>query len=139
MSSMPTQRFRSVTASLPQFSLAALLIALAFTAMVSTMVGIVAWSVKSQAPGIAQTQLQAAEKAAFDRGRLGGYKLGLAKGTDAGRRAGALAGVKKGYRAGLLRGVKRGYERGKAAGYSEGYAAGVAAATPARKPSTKKR
>lgn len=138
MSSTSTHRIRSARASLPSFSLAALLIALGFTAMVSTMVGIAAYSIQGGAATISPAQLQAAEKAAFEQGHDAGYKQGVTKGREVGRKAGALAGERKGYGEGVRKGLQKGYKRGHQAGYDEGYAAGVAAATPAQ-PNRKKK
>jgi flagellar biosynthesis/type III secretory pathway protein FliH len=136
---MSTHRIRSVTASLPRFSLAALMIALAFTTMVSAIVGIAAWSIQSGPVAISQTELQSAEKAAFDRGHVAGYKEGLTKGKQHGAKVGELRGHRSGFGEGLRKGVRKGFKRGHDAGYSEGYAAGTAAATPVKSTGKKKK
>jgi flagellar biosynthesis/type III secretory pathway protein FliH len=139
MSSMSTHRIRTVKASLPRFSLAALMLALAFAAMVSIVVGIAVWSIQSGGASISQAQVVVAEKAAFDRGKVAGYKEGLAKGREHGAKVGQLRGHRSGFGEGLRKGVRKGYKRGHEAGYGEGYSAGVAAATPAQTGGKKKR
>jgi len=139
MSSMSTPRIRSVKASLPQFSLAALMVALALAAMVSAVVGIAAWSIGTGGTSISPAQLQGAEKAAFERGKVAGYQEGLTRGRKAGAQVGKLRGYRSGYGEGLRKGMRKGLKKGHDAGYSEGYAAGVAAATPAQTGSKKKR
>jgi flagellar biosynthesis/type III secretory pathway protein FliH len=138
MSSMSTHRIRSVTASLPRFSLAALMIALALAAGVSAVVGIAAWSIQTGDPGVSQVQLQAAEKAAFERGHVAGYKEGLTKGKQNGATIGERRGHRNGFGEGLRKGVRKGYAKGHEAGYSEGYSAGAAAAKPAQGSGKKK-
>jgi hypothetical protein len=120
-----TTTSRPAPISLPRFSLAALLLAIALAVMLATVVGLAAWSLQS-GPQITDAQLLAAKQAAFDDGHAAGYKQGMAKGRAAGKDAGYRRGRKDGFEAGRVKGKAAGFEKGHEAGYSEGYAAGVA-------------
>ena len=67
--------------SLPRFSPAALLLALALAAMLSMVVGIAAYTVHTGS-GISQADLAAAQHNAYQSGHDAGYTAGLAKGKD---------------------------------------------------------
>ena len=132
-----TTTTRPAPISLPRFSLAALLLAIALALMLASVVGLAAWSLNS-GPQITKQQLSAAQQAAFDDGHAAGYKQGLAKGRATGRDAGYKRGRKAGLEAGRVKGKAAGFKKGHEAGYSEGYAAGVAS-VPTQSTSTKKK
>ena len=69
--------------SLPRFSPAALLLALALAAMLSMVVGIAAYTVHTGS-GISQSDLAAAQHNAYQSGHDAGYTAGLAKGKAMG-------------------------------------------------------
>jgi hypothetical protein len=122
--------------SLPRFSPAALLLALALAAMLSMVVGIAAYTVHTGS-GISQGDLAAAQHNAYQSGHDAGYTAGLAKGKDTGQNAGYRQGKHDGMVAGIKKGRTAGIKKGRTAGYASGYAAGVAAAQAAAPPATK--
>src|SRR6478735_9076525 len=88
--------------SLPRFSPAALLLALALAAMLSMVVGIAAYTVHTGS-GISQSDLAAAQHNAYQSGHDAGYTAGLAKGKDTGQNAGYRQGKHDGQVAGIRR------------------------------------
>ena len=124
--------------TLPRFSPAALLLALALAAMLSMVVGIAAYTVHTGS-GISQSDLAAAQHSAYQSGHDAGYAAGLAKGKDTGQNAGYRQGKHDGMVAGIKKGRTAGIKKGRAAGYASGYAAGVAAAQAAAPPPSGKK
>jgi len=123
--------------SLPRFSPAALLLALALAAMLSMVVGIAAYTVHTGS-GISQSDLAAAQHNAYQSGHDAGYTAGLAKGKDTGQNAGYRQGKHDGMVAGIKKGRTAGIKKGRTAGYAAGVASAQAAAPPATKTTRKK-
>src|SRR3954452_17328682 len=86
--------------SLPRFSPAALLLALALAAMLSMVVGIAAYTVHTGS-GISQSDLAAAQHNAYHSGHEAGYTAGLANGKDTGQDT----GYRKGRHDGMVAGI----------------------------------
>jgi hypothetical protein len=123
---LTSRNLRSAAAALPQFSVAALVLALALSVMLAGAVGISAWTIRSGDTGATPAEVSHAKQVAYQQGYDAGQSAGVKQGRKTGAKAGYARGKKAGFGLGKMKGLKAGYDKGKTEGYTQGYAAGQA-------------